>query len=64
MPNLEEILRQVLETLQPYEQEVHDQEGRQPHVARASLPDGADNRIGSAVSQMLDANRYPASSKR
>ncbi len=53
VPNLEEILRQVLETLQPYEQEVHDQEGRR-YMLRVRPYRTADNRIDGAVLQMLD----------
>ncbi len=55
VPNLEEILQQVLETLQPYEQEVRDQEDRR-YLLRVRPYRTADNRIDGAVLQMLDVS--------
>ena len=55
VPNLDEILRQVLDTLQPHEQEVQDQEGRR-YLLRVRPYRTADNRIDGAVLQMLDVS--------
>ena len=53
VPNLEEILQQVLDTLQPHEQEVQDRDGRL-YLMRVRPYRTADNRIDGAVLQMLD----------
>ncbi|HLK63477.1 MAG TPA: chemotaxis protein CheB [Bryobacteraceae bacterium] len=53
VPNLEEILQQVLDTLQPYEQEVQDQEGRS-YLMRVRPYRTNDNRIDGTVLQLLD----------
>jgi two-component system CheB/CheR fusion protein len=53
VPNLEEILQQVLDTLQPFEQEVRDWEGRL-YLMRVRPYRTADNRIDGAVLQLLD----------
>ena len=55
VPNLEEIMRQVVDTLQPHEQEVQDQEGRL-YLLRVRPYRTADNRIDGAVLQMLDVS--------
>ncbi len=53
--NLEEILQQVVDTLQPYEREVQDQEGRL-YLLRVRPYRTADNRIDGAVLQLLDVS--------
>ena len=53
VPDLEEILRRVLDTLQPYEQEVQDREGRS-YLMRVRPYRTADNRIDGTVLQLLD----------
>jgi two-component system, chemotaxis family, CheB/CheR fusion protein len=55
VPNLEEIMRQVVDTLQPHEQEVQDQEGRL-YLLRVRPYRTADNRIEGAVLQMFDVS--------
>jgi PAS domain S-box-containing protein len=55
VPNLEEILQSVVDTLQPHEQEVQDQEGRS-YLMRARPYRTADNRIDGAVLQLLDVS--------
>ena len=53
VPNLEEILRNVIETLSPHEQEVQDQEGRW-YSLRVRPYRTVDNRIEGAVLQLVD----------
>jgi len=53
VPNLEEILERVLETLQPCEMEVHDREGRS-YLMRVRPYRTTDNRIDGTVLQLLD----------
>jgi PAS domain S-box-containing protein len=53
VPNLEEILRHVIETLAPHEQEVEDQEGRW-YSLRLRPYRTLDNRIEGAVLQLVD----------
>jgi two-component system CheB/CheR fusion protein len=55
VPNLEEILQQVLDSLQPHEQEVQDQDGRL-YLMRVRPYRTADNRIDGAVLQLLDVS--------
>ncbi len=51
--NLEEILRRVVDTLEPWEQEVQDTEGRL-YLMRVRPYRTADNRIDGSVLQLLD----------
>jgi two-component system CheB/CheR fusion protein len=51
--NLESILRDVLDTLHPYEHEVQDQEGNW-HLLRVRPYRTSDNRIEGAVIQLVD----------
>ncbi len=51
--NFEEALQRVLDTLQPFEQEVRDQEGRW-YILRIRPYRTSDHRIEGAVIQMLD----------
>src|SRR5207253_3756693 len=53
VPDLEEILQRVVDTLQPHEQEVQDREGRF-YLMRVRPYRTADNRIDGAVLQLLD----------
>jgi two-component system CheB/CheR fusion protein len=53
--NLEEILQQVVDTLQPYEREVQDQGGRH-YLMRIRPYRTADNRIDGGVLQLLDVS--------
>jgi two-component system CheB/CheR fusion protein len=53
VPKLEEILRQVMDSLQPHEQDVHDQEGRH-YLMRVRPYRTFDNRIDGCVLQLLD----------
>jgi two-component system CheB/CheR fusion protein len=53
VPDLEPILREVLDSLRPYEQEVQDQEGNW-HVLRVRPYRTSDNRIDGAVIQLVD----------
>jgi len=53
--NLEEILQQVVDTLQPYEREVQDREGRH-YLMRVRPYRTADNRIDGGVLQLLDVS--------
>ena len=53
VPDLEDILQRVLDTLQPYEQEVQDQEGRS-YLMRVRPYRTTDNRIEGTVLQLLD----------
>jgi two-component system CheB/CheR fusion protein len=55
VPNLEEILQQVIDTLQPYEKEVQDVEGRL-YLMRVRPYRTADNRIDGTVLQLLDVS--------
>ena len=56
VPDLEERLLQVIESLEPYEQEVRDQEGRW-HSLRIRPYRTADNHIAGAVVQLLDIDQ-------
>ncbi len=56
VPNLEELLRRVIESLEPYEQEVRDQEGRW-HSMRIRPYRTSDNHISGAVLQLLDVDQ-------
>jgi two-component system CheB/CheR fusion protein len=60
VPDLEEILRRVLDTLQPYEKEVQDQEGRS-YLMRARPYRTTDNRIDGTVLQLLDVTELKRS---
>lgn len=53
VPNLEDILKRVLETLQPVEHEVQDQDGRS-YLMRVRPYRTTDNHIGGTVLQLLD----------
>ena len=53
VPNLEQLLRDVLDSLVPYEQEVQDQEGRW-YLLIIRPYRTADHRIEGAVMQLLD----------
>ncbi len=53
VPDLDDVLRRVLDSLQPYEQEVQDQEGRS-YLLRVRPYQTADNRIDGAVLQLLE----------
>jgi two-component system CheB/CheR fusion protein len=53
VPDLEPILREVLDSLHPFEQEVQDQEGNW-HLLRVRPYRTADNRIDGAVIQLVD----------
>jgi two-component system CheB/CheR fusion protein len=53
VPDLEPILRDVLDSLRPYEQEVQDQEGNW-HLLRVRPYRTSDNRIDGAVIQLVD----------
>jgi two-component system CheB/CheR fusion protein len=53
--NLEEILQRVVDTLQPHEQEVQDQEGRQ-YLMRVRPYRTGDNRIDGTVLQLSDVS--------
>jgi two-component system CheB/CheR fusion protein len=55
VPNLEQILQQVIDTLQPHEQDVHDQEGRN-YLMRVRPYRTFDNRIDGSVLQLLDVS--------
>ncbi len=55
LPNLEEVLQRVLDSLQPYEQEVQDQEGRS-YLMRVRPYRTADNHIDGTVLQLLDVS--------
>ncbi len=55
VPKLEEILRQVMDSLQPHEQDVHDQEGRH-YLMRVRPYRTFDNRIDGCVLQLLDVS--------
>jgi len=60
VPNLEEILQQVVDTLQPYEKEVQDQEGHL-YLMRVRPYRTADNRIDGTVLQLLDVSELKGS---
>ncbi len=53
--DLEEILQRVVDTLQPHEQEVQDQEGRQ-YLMRVRPYRTGDNRIDGTVLQLADVS--------
>ncbi len=55
VPNLEEILHRVIDSLQPFEQEVKDEEGRL-YLMRVRPYRTADNRIDGTVVQLLDVS--------
>ena len=55
VPNLEAILQGVIDTLQPHEQEVQDQEGRS-YLMRVRPYRTADNHIDGTVLQLLDVS--------
>ena len=55
VPHLEDILHRVLDTLQPLEQEVEDQEGRS-YLMRVRPYRTSDNRIDGTVLQLLDVS--------
>ncbi len=55
VPNLEAILQAVVDTLQPHEQEVQDQEGRS-YLMRVRPYRTADNHIDGTVLQLLDVS--------
>ncbi len=55
VPDLEDIVRRVIETLAPYEREVRDQEGRW-YSLRVRPYRTADNHIDGAVLQLLDVD--------
>jgi two-component system CheB/CheR fusion protein len=58
--NLEDILRQVVDTLEPREQEVHDEEGRQ-YLMRVRAYRTADHRIDGTVLQLVDVSELKRS---
>ncbi|MGO4885164.1 MAG: PAS domain S-box protein [Bryobacteraceae bacterium] len=60
VPDLEEILRGVLDSLQPYEKEVRDQEGRS-YLMRVRPYRTADNHIDGTVLQLLDVTEHKRS---
>jgi two-component system, chemotaxis family, CheB/CheR fusion protein len=62
VPDLENILRQVLDTLLPYEREVEDQEGRS-YLMRARPYRPSDDRIDGVVLQLLDVSEIKRSLK-
>ena len=62
VPDLEEILRSVIETLAPYEREVQDQEGRW-YSMRVRPYRTAENRIEGAVLQLLDVDEIKRSTE-
>jgi two-component system, chemotaxis family, CheB/CheR fusion protein len=55
VPNLEAVLQHVLDTLQPHEEEVQDQEGRL-YLMRVRPYRTSDNRIDGTVLQLLDVS--------
>lgn len=59
-PDLEEILRQVLDTLQPYEREVEDPDGR-AYLMRIRPYRTSDDRIDGTVLQLLDVSEIKRS---
>jgi two-component system CheB/CheR fusion protein len=60
VPDLEEVLQQVLDTLQPYEREVEDHEGRS-YLMRVRPYRTTDNRIDGAVLQLVDVSEIKRS---
>ena len=60
VPDLEEILRQVLDSLQPYEREVEDQEGR-AYLMRIRPYRTSDDRIDGTVLQLFDVSEIKRS---
>ncbi len=59
-PDLEEVLRQVLDTLQPYEREVEDSEGR-AYLMRIRPYRTSEDRIDGTVLQLLDVSEIKRS---
>ena len=62
-PDLEDVLHQVLESLQPYEREVEDHEGR-CYLVRVRPYRTGDNRIDGTVLQLLDVSEIKRSLER
>jgi two-component system CheB/CheR fusion protein len=62
VPDLEEILQRVVDTLLPHEQEVQDQEGRQ-YLLRVRPYRTGDNRIDGTVLQLADVSDLKRSLK-
>ena len=60
VPNLEDVLRGVLDTLQPYEREVEDHEGRS-YLMRVRPYRTSDDRIDGTVLQLLDISEIKRS---
>ena len=60
VPDLEQILRNVLHTLQPYEREVEDQE-RRSYIMRVRPYRTGDDRIDGTVLQLLDVSDIKSS---
>ncbi len=60
VPDLEEVLREVLDTLQPYEREVEDREGR-AYLMRVRPYRTGDDRIDGTVLQLLDVSEIKRS---
>src|SRR5207302_1468678 len=63
VPDLEDVLRHVLESLQPYEREVDDQE-RRSYLMRARPYRTGDDRIDGTVLQLLDVSEIKRSLER
>uniref|UniRef100_Q01WE0 Signal transduction histidine kinase with CheB and CheR activity n=1 Tax=Solibacter usitatus (strain Ellin6076) TaxID=234267 RepID=Q01WE0_SOLUE len=55
VPNLDQVLQQVIDTLQPHEQDVQDVEGRH-YLMRVRPYRTFDNRIDGSVLQLLDVS--------
>ncbi len=62
-PDLEEILREVLDTLQPYEREVEDRDGR-AYLMRVRPYRTSEDRIDGTVLQLLDVSEIKRSLER
>ena len=60
VPDLGAVLQQVLDTLQPYEREVEDHEGRS-YLLRVRPCRTGDNRIDGSVLQLLDVSEIKRS---
>jgi two-component system, chemotaxis family, CheB/CheR fusion protein len=63
VPDLEDVLHHVLDTLQPYEREVEDPEGRS-YLMRVRPYRTGDDRIDGAVLQLLDVSDIKRSLER
>ncbi len=63
VPDLEEVLHHVLDTLQPYEREVEDHEGR-CYLMRVRPYRTGDDRIDGTVLQILDVSEIKRSLER